>query len=94
MQMMSPNETLHAASFTAGLFASLYNQFPERIPTRQEPLLLPLRMEVNRVLFCFLSCCNQKDSRICGDRRGIMSLSLPSGVRVSSTPTAALQRER
>lgn len=53
-------------------------------------LLLPLRMEVNCVLFCFLSCCNQSVSRICGDRRGIMSLSLPSDLWVSYTPTAVI----
>lgn len=47
-------------------------------------------MEVNCVLFCFLSCCNQNLSRICGDQTGIMSLSLWPSLWVSYTPTAVI----
>lgn len=90
MQIMGLHQTLHIAFLHSWTVCFFYYQFYKRISNCQEILLLPLRMEVNCVLFCFLSCCNQSVSRICGDQTGIMSLSLQPGLWVSYTPTAVI----
>ena len=80
----------HSFPSQLGCLLLCIKKFHKRISNCQEILLLLLRTEVNCILFCFLSCCNQSISRICEDRRGIMSLSLQSGLWVSSTPTAVI----